>query len=109
MGAWVTLLLFALCAAILGGLLQIVAALRQHGLDGQVAYPRPQELNTCGEPRGRDLGLLCLIPISVYLLSWGLIMPQLSWAGFWVGGALCAVALVMALCISNRRAGDGQG
>ena len=66
-----------------------------------------------GEKGARDdftgrayLGLLCFIPLTMCLLGWCFVARQLPRGGLWAGGALCAIALVMALDLSPREDGD---
>lgn len=68
---------------------------------------QPDEKGARGGFAGRAyLGLLCFIPLTMYLVGWCFVARQLPRGGLWAGGALCAIALVMALDLSPREDGD---
>lgn len=52
------------------------------------------------------LGLLCFIPMAMYLLAWCFVANRLPRAALWAGAGLCVVALVTTLHLSAQEDGD---
>jgi len=48
---------------------------------------------------------LLLIPLGIYLLGWGVLVHQGSWASAWVGGFLGLVLVAATLCAAEKGTG----
>ena len=108
MADWALLLLVALFTACLGGAVVWAPSLKRHADGKESAYDCVDQHPGWPQVTLKELGFACLIPMAMLLLSWSLIVRQLSRAAFWTGGILCVITIVMAFYHSGQRTRDGQ-
>lgn len=108
MGTWEMLAIVILCGLTLGGLLTI-SWLRQSKTDGSAVrltpvYPSADPRSECSI--ASDLGLLCLLPIVVFLFAWASGIENLHPSTLWLGGLLGATLLIGGWSLQTMRDQD---
>ncbi|MEA3406542.1 MAG: hypothetical protein U9R48_00490 [Chloroflexota bacterium] len=102
MSVWLLLFVVTLGSMLLGAIPLLISAERWPGAH--------EEAIKCSSHAPSWLrlnrGLLCLLPLVVYLLLWSSVAGSLSWSGIMVGGVLSVIVAAVVLYMGRGKGGE---
>lgn len=102
---WLLLFVVALGSILLGAIPLLISAQRRPGTHEEAVRRDSHAPSWCRLNRG----MLCLLPLVVYLLLWVSVARSLPWSGILVGFVLLAIMATVALCVGRARIGEDRG